>query len=137
MLYFYNARVYFLAYDNDRRRIGFNIWNEGDIASIITGSWLTLSYLESTLNFFQTYFAKGSASSNYIALSILHGSSASIFMLEPATIAGPIQTFNELWRLRVFNSGGYITTMDTVDTSPPDNRYIFGCADSNGNTYNV
>jgi hypothetical protein len=137
MLYFYNSKVFFLPYDDDNNGIGLYIWNEGDIASINPGSSLTLSYLQDTNNFSQTYFAKGSASSNYIVLSILKGSLAIIFMLEPATIAGPLNTFNELWRLRVFNSGGFIKTMDTVDSSVPDNRYIFGCADSNGNTYNV
>jgi hypothetical protein len=27
--------------------------------------------------------------------------------------------------------------MDTLDTSPPDNRYLFGCADNNGNSYSA
>lgn len=131
MLYFYNSKVFFLPYDDDNNGIGLYIWNEGDIASINPGSSLTLSYLQDTNNFFQTYFAKGSASSNYIVLSIIQGSLAIISMLEPATIAGPLNTFNELWRLIVFNSNGYIKTMDTMDISLPDSRYIFGCADSN------
>jgi hypothetical protein len=58
-------------------------------------------------------------------------------MLEPITVAGPINTFNVLWKIKTLNNGGYIRAMDKLEVSSPDNRYIFGCAENNGNSYSA
>jgi hypothetical protein len=71
MLFFYNTKVYFFMSDDVDNRIGFYIWNEGDIASIAIGPTMTLNQIDDTGNFALIGFAKGSISSNYLILSTL------------------------------------------------------------------
>jgi hypothetical protein len=69
LLFFYNTKVYFFMRDDVDNRIGFYIWNEGDIASITIGPSMTLNQIDDTGNFDLIGFAKGSISSNYLILS--------------------------------------------------------------------
>jgi hypothetical protein len=57
--------------DDVDNRIGFYVWNEGDIASITIGPTMTLNQIDDTGNFYLIGFAKGSISSNYLILSTL------------------------------------------------------------------
>jgi hypothetical protein len=58
-------------FDNKNNRIGFYIWNEADIPSVVIGPSITLGYLEDSGNNIPLYFTKGSVSLNYVLLSTL------------------------------------------------------------------
>jgi hypothetical protein len=103
MLFFYNTKVYFFMSDDNSNRIGFYIWNEGDISSITIASPLSLNQIDNTGNYALIGIAKGSVALNYLILSSIQMSNAVIMMIEPSIAAGPINSFNDLWRLRILN----------------------------------